>query len=318
MRSFFAGLLYLCFGLPLALSALLLVSVRPWVLDRDFYKRVVGDEALYTAIKAADLGREAGEISLGGSSFDRPSLAAAVQKNLPVAELKELGSRSVDAVLDAAEGRRVPATIDLKPIKQVLVARSPQIARDYASVLPTRPALPAPGDLSFRNEALPVQTMATLADRALRTAVAGIPETGTVSPPRTREGRMAGFVSQASLDRAATISTALSVILLGGLAWLGGRNAGARLAKAGRFILLPSIVVLALGLVLYLPGASILGRLVPAQVHLALGGSSQALLGYIAHVFGLVSRGFMITGLVGASIGGGLVSLRRVFDPREL
>jgi hypothetical protein len=160
--------------------------------------------------------------------------------------------------------------------------------------------------------------MATLADRALRTAVAGIPETGTVSPPRTREGRMAGFVSQASLDRAATISTALSVILLGGLAWLGGRNAGARLAKAGRYLLLPSMIVLAAGAVLFLPGASILGSLVPARLHISLGASSQALLGYAARVLALVSRSFMITGLIGASLGGALISLKRAFDPTEV
>ena len=37
MRRFFAGILYLGIGLPVVLSSLLALSIRPWALDRNFY-----------------------------------------------------------------------------------------------------------------------------------------------------------------------------------------------------------------------------------------------------------------------------------------
>jgi hypothetical protein len=333
MKRAFSGLIYLVFGLPLALSALLLLSVRPWALDREFYKRIVGDDRLYAAIQAPGPGARVEEVvTIGGKRFDLSALVGAARKNLPVAELKATGTKTVDVLLDLVEGKNASGRIelDLRPLKGAIRSRAAAIAGDYAAALPVRPELPAPEDFSWRPERLSVGQAGAQAAGALRQVVdSGMPD--LVSEPARvpvfRTGRDAtggrGLqsvgITQALLDRGAALLSVLSAALLGGLAWLGGSTAGRRLVRAGRMLLLPSIVVLGIGFALAIPGGMLLDGLIPPEARAALSGlAGSSLRGYLASVFGTMAMGFRIAGLVGSSLGGLLVSARRIAEPKEI
>jgi hypothetical protein len=332
MRRSLAAILYVFLGLPLALSALLLISVRPWALDRETYRRFVQDDRLYAALQAPEMAARAPEtISLGPAKFDGPALTAAAQKNLPLPEIKATASRAVDAALDAFEGRGAGGAgggsmaLDLRPLKLALQSKSPAIARDYASALAAAGA---------EAQALPgLVRQPAEAAKALGAAVAAMPDTARASlPPPTELRRLRGpmgiltrgpgpgeALTQALLNRMTATTAAISALLLAGLGALGGTSALSRLSRGGRYLLLPSILVLAFGVVLAIPGGLILQNVLPNGLRGMLGGAAGAQLrAYLASALGPIARGFFLTGLVGASIGGVLSQAKRLAEPKEL
>jgi hypothetical protein len=329
VRKFLANAMYLFFGLPLALSALMLISVRPWALDRETYKRFVLDDRLYAALKAPEIAREApATITIRGGDFSGPALVAAAQKNLPVDAIKKTGEGAIDAAMDAAVGvggARAVA-IDLKPLKAALKAASPAAARDYVAALPAADRAPSPTDFTFRPAAASVKTESELLSKALASSIAEIPDAQAidVSAPRSlpRGGILSSgpdSVSQALLNRWTAITAAFSALLLGGLGVLGGKSAGASLARAGKYVLIPSVLVLAIGAVIAVPGGLILQNLLPKDaLEMLKGEAGVQLREYLKSALGPIARSFFITGLVGASIGGLLVSSRRIAEPKEI
>jgi len=88
MRKVLANLLFIFLGLPLALSALMLISVRPWALDRDAYKRFVEDDRLYAALQAPDRESRSRDDQARTGFLRRKSLASAAQKRPALARDK--------------------------------------------------------------------------------------------------------------------------------------------------------------------------------------------------------------------------------------
>jgi hypothetical protein len=327
MRKALSTLLYLVGGLPLALSALMLLSVRPWAVDRDFYEKLVTDERLYAVLSSPELAKAAPAlVKRGQLVFDGPALAQALQKNLSAEELKAFGLGAVDLAMDAVEGR-APANrieLDIGPLKKSLESKAPAVARDYVAALATRPGSPAPGDYSFRPESVSVKSAEELVRKALSAALAELPDTASTSLEPRAGSRPPffprdGVMTKAALDRGSTLLAVLSAAVLGGLAALGGSGLVRILSRAGKFILLPSVLVLAIGGVLAIPGGLILQGLFPDVVREALGGAAAApLRGYLSLLLGTIAKGFLITGLVGTSVGGVLASTKRIAEPKEL
>jgi hypothetical protein len=328
MRRFLANILFLFLGLPLALSALMLISVRPWALDRETYKRLVADDRLYTALEAPALAARAPDtIRLGPGTFDGPALTAAAQKNLPLREIKSTASLAVDRAMDALEKGRPGAgfEIDLQPLKAALKSRSAALARDYAAALaagkardPSRP-LSGPGelakDIGAAVDALPDAARAPVPP-ASRLSIRG--PGGPMGILSRGPGLGGDGLSQALLNRMTATSAAVSALLLAGLAVLGGNGALARLSRAGRYLLLPSILVLGLGVVLAIPGGLILQNVLPHELRGMLAGAGGAeLRAYLSAALGPIARGFFLTGLVGASVGGVLAQSRRIALPKD-
>ena len=350
MRRFLANVLYLFLGLPLALSALMLISVRPWALDRETYKRFVEDDRLYAALQAPEIAARAPRtIVLGTSSFDGSALTAAAQKNLPYAEIKSTASRAIDAALDDVEGKS-PAAIgaprgrvelDLRPLKAALKSSSPGIARDYVATLAANSGgangnhasdsggtdatlRPKPGATQGEVPATLTAAISTLPDRAV-SQPSSSPRLRTIGGPMGIVSRGPGFglgdrdLSQALLNRMTATTTAIAALLLAGLGALGGSGALSRLSRSGKYLMVPSIVVLAVGVFLAIPGGLILQNVLPHELRVMFGGSGGAQLrAYLASALGPIARSFFITGLAGASIGGVLAQAKRITEPKEL
>jgi hypothetical protein len=337
MRRFLASVLFLFVGLPAVLSALFLVSVRPWALDRETYKRFVEDDRLYTALQAPEMAVRAPdtiELSLQGQGgkavFDGSSLVKAAQKNLPWPVIKSTASNGVDAILDAIEGKSQPGgfEIDLKPLKAALKAKSAAAARDYEAALAaeTKAGSAASGTIQAKPE---------LIAGALAASTAEIPDTLKADPSKLSAPRRAmpiGLLSrgtslapggealtQALLNRMTATSLAISALLIAGLGALGGTNLVTRLSRAGKYLFIPSLIVLAVGAVLAIPGGLILQNLLPREASVMLEGAGGAQLrDYLAQALGPIARSFFITGLVGASVGGVLSSSKKFSVPKEL
>jgi hypothetical protein len=325
MKKFLSRLLYLFVGFPLALGALFLISVRPWALDREVYRRAVTDDRLYEAVEAAsrDRGADANEtVEMGGWVYDADALARAVGGNLPDEELKALGLRAVDEALDLAEGADRDGNFDLNlaPLKSAVRARAPQIVRDYVAALESRPETPAAGDFSYRPASLSPAAAEARAAKALEERLDALPDTVSrrVQTSTVRDSGLV-FLSKKSLDGAAITMGAVSGILLAGLGALAGVGLAGRIAKAGRYLIPPSVVVMVLGILLWLPGAAFVERLMPPEARALLAGTSAAAFrAYIASVLSIAAKGFFISGLVGTSLGGLLSQAERIAEPKEL
>lgn len=322
MRRLFANLAYLVLGLPLALSALALLAVRPVASDRDFYRRMVDDDRLYVVLADPEVAKAAPAVlQLGGADFDGRLLAAAVQRNLPKAEIKAFGDRLIDQAFeagDASNTRAIP--VDLRPIKSALGARESAVASTYAAALPSRSGTAPASDLTWRPSSVSVPTEAASAAAALGRGVGALPDTVDV-------GAAAGLgrstpalrLARAGVGGGAVILAALSAILISGLAYIGADSARRRLTKAGRMVLWPSLLVLAGGALLSLPGQIAASGLLPSGMRLfGTGATGSALAGYLAAILGGAAKGFFVTGLIGSSLGGLLISMRRLFEPREI
>jgi hypothetical protein len=325
MRRFLSNILYIFLALPITFSALLLVSVRPWALDRETYKRFVQDDRLYAALQAPELAARAPEtLKIGNATFDGPALATAVQKNLPAAEIKASAGKAIDGVMDAvASGQADRVELDMRPIKAALRSRSAAVARDYAAALASEKS-PSPAAL----------TPAAQMPLALGAAIDALPDTAKPSAPNSpaamrRIGGPIGVLSrgdglggqglsQAILNRTTASSLAISALLLAGLGALGGTSLVSRLSRAGRYLLFPSILVLGVGVALAIPGG-LFQNLLPQGIKAMVAGSAGAQLrAYLASALGPIAQGFFISGLVGASLGGVLASARKFAEPKEL
>ena len=317
MRRFLAALLYLCLGLPLALSAMLLIATRPWALDRETYKRFVQDDRLYAALQAPEIAARASRtIRLGPAEFDGPALIAAAQKEMPIPEIKAVATKAIDLAMDriATGGSETSMSIDLRPLKAALKAKSPAMARDYVAALVApstdQPGLTQPGTVS---KALSAGIDSLVPDSATARPTAGRMDAGI------RLGTASRGLSQALLNRMTAGMAAISALLLAGLGALGGAGLTSKLSRAGRFLFVPSIVVLGIGVVMAIPGGLILQNVLPHGLQGMLGGAAGAQLrAYLASALGPIARSFLITGLVGASLGGVLASSRRFSEPKEL
>lgn len=320
MRRFLSGILFLLIGLPVTFSGLLALSLRPWAFDKIFYSKAIDDERLWTALRSPTALKGAPDkVEIGGLTFSGPALYGALQRHLPEAELKSLATAAVDSFIVGANDGRPAAALDLRPLKSALTKNSGAISTDYFAVLPKSDS---GGVLTDSRTQPPEDSTASLAKRgneAFTRVIATIPD--TVSPKTQGDSIALGethrLSARTSLDRLATTGLAASAALLLGLGFLGGGGIGSSLARSGKFLIIPSALVLAAGIALSVPGAPIvLSIAAKAQATSELG-FIQAIGGWLSSWLGVAARSFFVVGLSGISIGALLASVRRILEPRE-
>jgi hypothetical protein len=326
MRRFPAIVLYVVFGLPLLLSALFAISVRSWAFDRSWYERVLTSDRLYELLRDPSFAKDAEEkMAVDGLTLHGPSLVAAAQKDMPVAELKALTKEAIDRGFDYAEGRTggLPATLDLKPLKSAIASRSAAFAGDYVKGLPVEPKAPAQGDFSYRPQGLAPSVVADRAATELRARAAKMLPDSTAWPPeeatRPKGSGPAWKLDLARLDASLAGLALFSLLVVAGLSLLGARGAVDRLSLAGSFILAPSVIVLLTGAFLATGGYMVQRGLIPTHIQgFASSGAAQALAAYFIGSLGGGTRSLFVTGLIGASLSVFLLSFRKWMRPEEV
>lgn len=320
MRRFLSGLLYLFLGLPVVLSGLLSLSVRPWAFDRGFYEKAIQDDRLWTALRSPGALKSVPDsVEIGGYLFSGPALYGAMQRRIPEAELKALGTKAVEDVIGSVESGKDAAPLDLRPLKSRIESEAPALVEDYLAAIPSGQAASST-DLRTRPAGLPPALLATEGTEALRNAVATIPDYAQPHV-RVQNGALAlgagGMEAKAILDRVATTTGLAGAALLLGLGFLGGGGIGRSLARTGRYLILPSAIVLVAGTALALPGAPLVMQLASEHASKADPAFIKAVGGWLGSWLGVAARSFFVVGLSGLSIGGFLASIRRIVEPRE-
>ena len=325
MRRFLSGILYLIVGLPLALSALLSFSAKPILTDKEFYRKALTDDRLYSIVADPESWKNADPITeRGGYRMDTAALVSAFGKNLPAAELKALASIAVDETFEALSANSSDRSIDLdlKPMKARLASSLPSISKGYAAALPVRDEPSTDADLSYRPASLPLAQAEKAAGSAFAKILLDIPETisesvGNAGLPASGRVRLLRFDPRSTGSTTTGLSLA-AFALIAALSMLGSRTWTQRLRRAGKYIIIPSAIVMIAGGILYLPGAPALKAILPGDVALIANSANVATLSaYFASIFGPLARSLLLTGLVGSSIGGALVSSRRILEARE-
>ena len=141
MRKFLALFIWLCVFFPIALAALTLTSIRPWVLDRSFYERIVNDERIYDALFAENIPSQFNREVFGeAEQLPLGAVNSALREVITPDYLRTQSVNVVNEVFDFIEGRdsSFEVSMDLVPIKAALAGEDGQrFAHTLAAALPT-------------------------------------------------------------------------------------------------------------------------------------------------------------------------------------
>ncbi|MEN6364848.1 MAG: hypothetical protein ABFC81_07210 [Rectinema sp.] len=320
MRKFLSFVLYVCVGLPAALGALFTIGLGPRMLDRNFYKEALTDDRLYAAIASAKPGNDEGTTVFGGYTFDTGALYDAAKTALPPDEAKTLTRNAVDEAFDSVgPGGDNSIDLNLEALKKAAAVKLDAAAAAYVDALPLRDTAPGEGDVSFTRTGSSIASRRESAKRALGTALKTIPDTVSRTVSVDPDSSMRQMATPGSrLMRSPFLLALFATLAVGLSAAMAGGTASRRIALSGKRLIVPSVIAMIAGGILYLPGGAFLKGIIPPEATTAVSAETMTQLGsWFAHVFGPAARSLFLVGLSGASLGGMLIALRRVFEGRE-
>src|SRR5690606_23722535 len=123
MRKLSALFILIAVFFPLAFAAMTLTAIRPWILDRSFYERLVNDERLYETLLTEDLSnRFDEEIFTPVEQLPLDALSVALREVVTLDYLRTQSLNVVNEVFDYLEGRerKFELSLDITPIKAAL------------------------------------------------------------------------------------------------------------------------------------------------------------------------------------------------------
>jgi len=327
MRKLLALILAVAVVCPLILSALSLVSVSQWALDRKFYEQLLGDVRLYEALLSEDMPnyinnrRPVAEADMIPAS----ALSAALRTVVSAEDLRTQSLRMVNDVFDAVEGRAdgFELYLDTTQIKQTLQTESGarKFAHALASNLPACTSSQTPvASSGALMRCLPsnqsADEAATSIAAALPAFLDGVPNHINLQRERydwarwTRGTPMA-FVMANSLSVAIVI-----MFVIAGMAWLiaalvAGDSTRERLLWLGWMLIIPAALILLIGVSMNAPFTTGWMRFGISEARFGDVAYSpafrDALLGSIGQALRTIANGFVAAGAAAAAIGLGLV-----------
>jgi len=341
MRKIPAVILIVAVVIPLLLATLCFFSVSSWLLKRSFYRELLGDERLYSALLAEARARKEKSWHLGGwralpelPGVPAEALAKALAETLSAGNLRDQALALVEQVFAAAEGRAGQAelSIDLVPVKNLLRGEGRErFARALAEALPAcgsgqAPRLAPDGLLRCRPANMSPAGAAGLIFTALPGALDRLPDRYPLTPEPLRlflepETRLwTGFLVTARLLWVGLILAVIAGAIWLGAAFLGGSDRREVIAFLGWSLFVPALLVLLTGLAIRfaMPVRSLLhlpwiwaGGLGPQ----AAGELAAALADTLSTVLHTVARGFLISGAVSIGLALGLIAWSRSLEP---
>jgi|GEM_PF-6214568 len=253
MRKIFALLIGIFIFLPVAFTAMSLTSLRPWILDRGFYERLVSDERLYDGLFVGELPNVFNRNILPNEQLPVAALNAGLREVITPEYMQAQSVAVVNQVFDFIDGREgeYVATLDIAPVKAALSgeARS-RFANALAAALPAceagQEAIAPTGTLmrcisadGSSSEAVGQITA------ALPTAVEAMPDRVDASETNIRvDWRSVNWLVRFSVRPSFEIGMIAAVFaaLIAGLilAYLGGDNRRERLIWLGSWLFFPA------------------------------------------------------------------------------
>lgn len=303
--------------LPLVFAAMTMLAIRPWIFDRGFYERLVGDERLYEGILNDDLAsRFEPGVFTPEEQLPLGALSIALHEVMTADYLRTQSLNVIDDVFEFIEGRTTTfeAQLDIVPIKSALMGGGrTRFATALADALPAcadgQPSI-APGGHLTRCIAAD-QSVADAAAQiaaALPAALEDTPDQIVVAASsniRTNGYDVAWFLGSGIhnvLDMAlmTMIFTALVVGFVG--AYVGGDNLPERLKWLSSSLFAPASLFVFIGLALSAPWTA--GSISSAMATSSWNGVvyseayREAVASVVIPVVQQLGSGFLVTGFV--------------------
>lgn len=308
LRRLLGAVLYLFLAFPLLLGGLTLASVRPLTGNPETLKSMVTDPRFTTLLESPDLVAMAPEtLEFGGTTLDGKATVTALQSSVSSSVIVSTTLDAFDSAFSAMERHEAFFSVDARPLKTALRSGAPVFADTYLATarLPVVIALPG---TAVANSSKPAVT-----DLMVKTAD-GQPDEWIIGEPGSRFeiparfGALGAGLSGASIWLIITgTGLCFASVLVTESSWRR------RLGRLGTRILVPSIMVLIIGLIphLIVPGGLV--RL-PSGVS---GATLPDLAEYLRFAMTKTGGGFLTAGLIGLGVGTALISARSALPAPE-
>lgn len=259
MRKVFALLLFIFPFFPLACAALGLIAVNGWILNRDFYTGVVDNPQFYDVLLREDLPAQLVGSSTDTSSIPVGALVAGLQQVVTTDYLRGQAVAGVNTFFDYIESRTSTLNIalDLAPVKATLATPAGREAFSHA-VADNLPRCARNQSAFSGDSKLPVcipdngTTEAAFAqiNAALPGIVETLPNELTLVDNVTVDPIYREWLPDVRNGLSVAVSGIASAALVMGvvIALIGGDGARGKLRWLGDGLLLPGLVILAIGL----------------------------------------------------------------------
>lgn len=325
MRKSYALFILIVVFFPLAFAAMTLTSIRPWILDRDFYNRVVGDDRLYEALLTEELPNQLNrEVFIAAEQLPVDALSVALREVVTSAYLRAQAVNVVDKVFDYIDGRdrAIEISWNIAPIKAALLGEAgTRFAATLAAALPTcsvgqEPIAPGGSLTRCISTGASVDAAAGQIVDALPGVLENTPDQIILNDRVSLRMNwynfdwLLGSSVRTGLDVAMICMIAFAAIfgLVG--AYLGGDDLRARLKWLSSSLFAPASLFLLAGLVLSFP---VIARPLSDGLTYVRWGVQyseafrEAVLSVIVPVIQQVGNGFLLTGVVSCLIALGLL-----------
>ena len=268
MRKFFTRFIWIGLFLPLTLSAMLMSSMRPWILDRGFYEQIVNNDRVYDALLNAELPNQFNQQILGtADQLPVAALNSALRQVMTLDYLRTQSAHTVNEVFDFIQGRdsRIDISMDLAPIKAALSGEAGlRFAATLAAALPfcgNNQTSVAPGGTLLRCIGHNMSIAATAAQiaHALPAALANTPDRLVLSNTPDLQNDLSalnGFLDatvRSGLDMAIVMVILLTVLVGVVLSYLRGGDLYGNLRWLSKSLFIPAALFLLVGIILANP-----------------------------------------------------------------
>jgi hypothetical protein len=315
MRKLFALIILTVVFFPLAVAAMTLTAIRPWVLDRNFYERLVSDEQLYDALLTGELPNQFNRfVFVDKDQLPLGALSIALREVVTASYLRTQSVAMINQVFDFIDGRKAnfEVSFDVSSLKIALGGEAGiRFAKALAASLPFcevgQEAI-TPGGTLVR--CIAANSSITEAGqqiaRALPTALEDAPDHIILNDSMNFQNdwrfvdwfRAGTIRSTLDLSILIIIFTTLATGLVG--AFLGGNDLRAQLRWFGSSLFVPASLFVLMGVIIATPliaGPLRDGLNADRWNGIPFGEAfREAIVGMITPLMQQIGNGFLITG----------------------
>lgn len=326
MRKLLALILALVLAIPMLIWSFFAIAAESALRQGDYYVKALSDPALYDELHAAVQDMPVEGVMIGDYLFDSKALSQALFDVCPRQEFSQGMARTLSSTIAASskKGKGDEPYDAMVEFKKILSSRFEPFMKAYISHIPQSSFSElSPKDVSLRPKGMSQEAMLAQVGGQLREGLEVALNDIKVDSGLQADLRRAS----SSLARVFGLPQLLASLLIGFALCLGASiiwspDWASRLAFLGGCVFISSLLVLVVGIAgkimaqpQFLSEIKIATRLGSPLV------SSMPLQSLASRLSSIISRflaPFFITGLVGASVGAGLFSMRWAVAAKDI